>query len=267
MSSHNLKNDNQFNVSYSEYEESVPIEVLLNLCSTNKVDIRDIFISNITSEFVKYVEKMQNEEKNYDEISAFLVYAAMLIEIKSARLLPLNDSLEDDFEEVDSEELLFLKAEEYRMLQEAANELSNKEILNRFYRSPEFTDKDAVLIVKDSTIDKMVEAFKLLLEENEEFFEVKTIPKVIEKERFSVANRIEYLAKYVKDKKSFLFSKLIDDDFSKTEKITTFLAVLELVKLNIININQEERDILIKFNENNLEFEIETLFENIDSYE
>ena len=36
MSSHNLKNDNQFNVSYSEYEESVPIEVLLNLCSTNK---------------------------------------------------------------------------------------------------------------------------------------------------------------------------------------------------------------------------------------
>ena len=113
----------------------------------------------------------------------------------------------------------------------------------------------------------MIEAFKLLLEQNEEIFDAKSIPKVIEKERFSVSNRIEFLAKYAKNKKNFLFSKLIDEDFSKTEKITTFLAILELVKLNIISVNQEEKDILIKFNEEHLDFKVETLFENIDDYE
>ena len=263
----NINHENQFNISYSEFEERVPIEVLLNLCSTNKIDIRDIFISNITSEFIKYVEKMQSEERDYDEIAAFLVYAARLIEIKSACLLPLSDFDDEEFNQFDSDELLFLKAEEYRMLQEASSDLSNKEILNRFYRTPEFTDKDATLIVKDATIDKMIEAFKLLLEQNEEIFDAKSIPKVIEKERFSVSNRIEFLAKYAKNKKNFLFSKLIDEDFSKTEKITTFLAILELVKLNIISVNQEEKDILIKFNEEHLDFKVETLFENIDDYE
>lgn len=270
MSIDDVVNDQQLSISYSLYEQNVPIEVLLELCSANKVDIRDIFVSNITSEFLKYIKKLQKEDIDYDEISTFLVYAAQLIEIKSKRLLPLSELADEEISEIDaSEELIFLKAEEYKILQEASLSLSDREILHRFYRDPEFDEKDTKLLLKDSTINNMIEAFKLFLEQNEEFQEVKKTPKIIKKDRFSVPERIESIAIYAKDKKEFLFSKLLDRDFSKTERITTFLAILELTKLKIIKINQEERDILVKFNDEigDKTFDINDMFDSIDSYE
>ena len=68
--------EESFDVTVDLFEDPVPIEVLLEMCKKGKVDIRDIFVSDITEQYIKYVAEL--ESKNYDNISSFILFASTL---------------------------------------------------------------------------------------------------------------------------------------------------------------------------------------------
>ncbi len=225
-------------LSYHLYEEDVALDKLLDILKKDKVAIRDIFISSITEQYLAYVVSLTKEEKDYDDISSFLVLAATLIELKAASLLPKPEFEEYEDDGLSYEELFYLRAEEYAAYRDAAEKLRSYEILNRYYREPVFGEDDYKVVIKDFSLQKMIEAFSRMLE-RAEFEEDHTAEKTIEKERFSVSDRMVDVVEALRALSLIKLSDLFEPGFTKLEIINTFLAVLEIVKQQIAAISVE----------------------------
>ena len=225
-------------LSYHIYEEDVAHDTLLDILKKDKVAIRDIFISSITEQYLAYVVSLTKEEKDYDDISSFLVLAATLIELKAASLLPKPEFEEYEDDGLSDEELFYLRAEEYAAYRDAAEKLRSYEILNRYYREPVFGEDDYKVVIKDFSLQKMIEAFSRMLE-RAEFEEDHTAEKTIEKERFSVSDRMVDVVEALRALSLIKLSDLFEPGFTKLEIINTFLAVLEIVKQQIAAISVE----------------------------
>lgn len=225
-------------LSYHLYEEDVALDKLLDILKKDKVAIRDIFISSITEQYLAYVVSLTKEEKDYDDISSFLVLAATLIELKAASLLPKPEFEEYEDDGLSDEELFYLRAEEYAAYRDAAEKLRSYEILNRYYREPVFGEDDYKVVIKDFSLQKMIEAFSRMLE-RAEFEEDHTAEKTIEKERFSVSDRMVDVVEALRALSLIKLSDLFEPGFTKLEIINTFLAVLEIVKQQIAAISVE----------------------------
>lgn len=234
-------------LSYHLYEEDVALDKLLDILKKDKVAIRDIFISSITEQYLAYVVSLTKEEKDYDDISSFLVLAATLIELKAASLLPKTEFDEFEDDGISYEELFYLRAEEYAAYREAAEKLRSYEILNRYYREPVFGEDDYKVVIKDFSLQKMIDAFSRMLE-RAEFEEDHTAEKTIEKERFSVSDRMIDVVEALRALSLIKLNDLFEPGFTKLEIINTFLAVLEIVKQQIatISVDGETGEILIK---------------------
>lgn len=247
------------NLSYNLYEEDVALDKLLDICKQNKVAIRDIFISDITQQYLDYVVELTKDERNYDDIADFLVLAATLIEFKANSLLPnldFDDSELDEF--ISDEELFFRRAEEYAAYRNAAEKMQELEILNRFYREPVFGENEYKLVIKDFSLQKMIDAFSRMLE-RAEFEEDKHVEKTIPNERFTVADRVIDVVEALRVYRKLKLVDLFDPDFSKLEIINTFLAVLELCKQQIAAIAQEnaEAEIFVEATPNTDTFNVQ----------
>lgn len=225
-------------LSYHLYEEDVALDKLLDILKKDKVAIRDIFISSITEQYLAYVVNLTKEEKDYDDISSFLVLAATLIELKAASLLPKPEFEEFEDDALSDEELFYLRAEEYAAYRDAAEKLRSYEILNRYYREPVFGEDDYKVVIKDFSLQKMIEAFSRMLE-RVEFEEDHTAEKTIEKERFSVSDRMVDVVEALRALSLIKLNDLFEPGFTKIEIINTFLAVLEIVKQQIAAISVE----------------------------
>lgn len=225
-------------LSYHLYEEDVALDKLLDILKKDKVAIRDIFISSITEQYLAYVVNLTKEEKDYDDISSFLVLAATLIELKAASLLPKPEFEEYEDYGLSDEELFYLRAEEYAAYRDAAEKLRSYEILNRYYREPVFGEDDYKVVIKDFSLQKMIEAFSRMLE-RAEFEEDHTAEKTIEKERFSVSDRMVDVVEALRALSLIKLNDLFEPGFTKLEIINTFLAVLEIVKQQIAAISVE----------------------------
>lgn len=234
-------------LSYHLYEEDVALDKLLDILKKDKVAIRDIFISSITEQYLAYVVSLTKEEKDYDDISSFLVLAATLIELKAASLLPKTEFDEFEDDGISDEELFYLRAEEYAAYREAAEKLRSYEILNRYYREPVFGEDDYKVVIKDFSLQKMIDAFSRMLE-RAEFEEDHTAEKTIEKERFSVSDRMIDVVEALRALSLIRLNDLFEPGFTKLEIINTFLAVLEIVKQQIatISVDGETGEIFIK---------------------
>ena len=235
-------------LSYHLYEEDVALDALLDLCRKNRVDIREIFVSTITEQYLNYVSSLAKEDKDYDDLCGFLVLAATLIQLKSDSLLPKPPSFDDEYEDDEylSEEMFFARAEEYAALRDAAEKLRGYERLNRFEREPVFSEDDYKLVIKNFSLDKLIAAFMMMLEKAE--FEEKAAPeKMIPKERFSVADRMLAIVEALRAEHTVGLNELIEEGYSKLEIINTFLAVLELVKQQVAAVeqNRETGDITL----------------------
>lgn len=255
-------------ISYHLYDEDVALDVLLDMCYKKQVSIKEIFISDLTEQFIKYVASL--EHKDYEEISSFLVLAATLLEIKSSELLPKIDFDNFDTNELSEADLFILRTEEYALFRDVANKLRDCEILNRFYREPEYDEREYKLVIKNFDLDKMVSAFASLLE-NVEFREDPTTPKTIPLERFTVVDRMKFITEYLTVYKKVKFIDFMQSDFSRIEIVNTFLAILELVKEQHITISQTDgqlKSIMLThvekeiFEQNNKE----ELFKNVEEY-
>ena len=222
--------------AYFYKEEYLPMDILLDLCKKGKVDIKDIFVSDVIEQYIAFVQTM--EEKDYDNISSFILMAAMLLELKSSELLPKVVFEDSDTEDIlDPREMFLLHMEEYKLYKEAAEKLGTREILNRFYREPMFGENDYKLVIKNFDLSKMIKAFEHMMEKVEYEDEPNT-EKTIVKERFTVADRVTQLIEIVRAYGSVKLYSLFEKDYTRLEIINTFLAMLEILKKQIARAEQ-----------------------------
>lgn len=227
-----------YNVKLEVFEG--PLDLLLHLIKKNEVDIYSIPIAVITDQYIEYIDVMK--EMNLDFAGEFLVMAATLVHIKSRMLLPVevkHEGLED--EGADPREELVKRLLEYQRYRDAAAELNARIMLGRdvFPRglsvAPEAEEPGLVNV----SVFDLMEAIKGIL---------RRAPKDtglnLTVERFKIADKINYVLERLGSEKSAAFTSLFADRAMRGEIIVTFLAILELAKLQLIKIHQTDDGII-----------------------
>lgn len=225
-----------------------PLDLLLHLIKESNMSIMEVQISSITDQYMKYMENIN--ELDMEEATAFLDMTSRLLEIKSRSLLPVETS-ENDEEEIDPEMQLKMQLQEYQLFKEAGGNLSKIENVDRFYKQPDKSVGDTRIVFNQFNLDKLLDAFAFILMRTKD--REGPQEKKISRDRWTVADKIAFLNNILKDNKEINFFSLFDETYSKLEVITVFMAILELLKFQKIEVVQAERyaDILIKRKEEN----------------
>ena len=184
---------------------------------------------------------------DWEEASEFLTVAATLLEIKAKHLLPQEPVEEDD--EEDPEKVLLRKLEEYKLLKEASEELRPLENLEHFYKSPDESVNDYRYVLKQMNMKNLLDAFtRMMMKINTK--QRVALERKIHNDRFTVADKMQQMKTVLTEKSEVMFSTLFDADYSKSEKISTFQALLELMKIQFAHAVQNHSfdDIKISLN-------------------
>ena len=206
---------------------------MLHLIKITKIDICDIFLSDITEQYLKLMENI--EDVDIDKASEFIAMSATLLEIKSKHLLP-REPVEED--EESPEERLIRQIEEYKLFKEQSEKLSKIEDINRFYKKPDDTVGEFKYELPEKlSVDALIKAFTDMMQKMTIKAEVVQEKKIV-KDRFTVAQKIAQIKDVLLTKKNFKFTEMFEDNYSKSEMINTFLALLELLKRQYITVTQ-----------------------------
>ncbi len=213
-----------------------PLDLLLHLIKSSKIDIYDIPILDITRQYLDYVELMK--ELNLEIAGDFLVMAATLIQVKSRMLLPpAVDESEEDAEDPRSE--LVKRLLEYEAYKETSSQLRKREDIwkNVFHR--ELPDVDSFEfepepVLFEANVFDLISAFQKLLEKAPE--EVREITR----EKLTVSDKINYIVARLDKEDGIKFEDLFEEGYTKVTLLVTFLAMLEIVRLGLVKIYQEK---------------------------
>ena len=213
-----------------------PLDLLLYLIKKDEVDIYDVSIERITSQYLEYIETFKI--LNIELASEFIVMAATLMYIKSRTLLPKNEQApEDDVDEEDPRWELIRQLVEYKKFKDAAyylerREADNQQVFGSERQEAEDTDEEPILNVG---IFDLIRAFQGILKR----FEDEEGLAEIADDRFTVSDKIDYLMIHVKKGEKIKFNELFAEATTKGEVMVTFLALLELIRLNEFQVRQE----------------------------
>ena len=234
----------ELNVKLQVFEG--PLDLLLHLLEKNKVNIYDIPIVEITSQYMEYIEEMKRQDLNV--MSEFLVMAATLIDIKSKMLLPKDPKQEEEEEDPRAE--LVQQLLEYKMYKCMAFELKDRQIDAEkiMYKAPTIPKEvmayeepvDLQELMSDVTLARLNEIYKSIMKKQADKIDpVRSKFGKIEKEEVSLEDKMVYLEEYAMNHEHFSFRNLLETQAGKIEIIVTFLAILELMKTGKIMISQE----------------------------
>ncbi len=223
-----------------------PLDLLLHLIDKNKIDIYDIPIAEITDQYLAYISAM--EETDLDVMSDFLVMACTLLDIKSRMLLPGKP--DENGEEEDPRSELVEQLLEYKMYKYMSEELRDRQVDadQILYHHPDIPEEvrayeqpvDMDELLADVTLEKLNYVFRdVMKKQTEKIDPVKSRFGKIEQEKVTVADKVDYVRSYAGKHKSFSFRDLLQKQNSKSQVITTFLAILELMREGTIKAEQE----------------------------
>ena len=226
------------NIMINDFEG--PLDLLLHLVKTSKMDIYEVNMSYIIEEYLKYINAMQ--DLNIDVASEYLVMAAELIHLKSKMLINLDDEESNDEDEysISSEEDLKEKLINYEKYKNSTDEFRKLEENRKEYltRSPE----NIMEYAKDNSysmelsLDDLIAAF---LEYKKRLENEKPIETKITKKELSVKERISYIRNILKTRKKVEFTELFES-FNKEYVVVTFLSILNMSKNNEIKLSQQD---------------------------
>lgn len=243
-----------------------PLDLLLSLVKENKIEIKDIFVSQVTEQFLAYMDQVS--ELDVELASEYMAMSATLLEIKSRALLPILKELEP--EEETPEEVLIRQLEEYKLFKEIVTELKEQENVDRFYREPDKNVGREVSVIKENlSIEGFIAAFnKFLAKLQVKTMQSTTVERTMTRESFSVPQKINYIREVLRTENEFRFMELFDENVTRNEFVTTFFAVLELLKLQVIRLRQDGlfEDIIIIKREgsDNIHIDVEAEYEQFD---
>lgn len=231
-----------------------PLDLLLHLINKNKIDIYDIPIATITSQYMEYIE---DTSFDMDGMSEFIVMASTLLEIKARMLLPKIEQVKEE-DSVDPRAELVEKLLEYKLYKHLALELNDRFDKNTdvFYGKsniPQSLDKyiekpDPLQLLDEVTLSDLQEVFNsILLRYSDKKDDVRHNFNKVKKDEVTVEDRKLFLEKLLEREEKISFLKIFDKLSSKSNIIVTFLALLELIKIDKIYVVQERLfgDILI----------------------
>ena len=210
-----------------------PFDLLLHLIRENKIDIYDIPISLITSQYLEYIEIMK--ELNLEIAGDFLVMAATLIQIKSRMLLPPDEETPSE-EQEDPRRELVERLLEYQRYKEAAVDFRTKEDewLKVFRREPLSDEEEGELYLFDLSLFDLLDAFRKILE--------KAPPEIVSitKETLTVKNRMSMIMEIIEEHETLRIEDLFREGITRIYLIVTFVALLELIRLGLARAYQEK---------------------------
>jgi len=214
-----------------------PLDLLLHLLKEQKMDIYDIPISEITRQYMESLALMK--ELNLELVGEYLVMAAELAHIKSKTLLPTpkTDDEWDDGGGEDPRAELMRRLREYQRYRDAAFELRMKE----HDQQQIFVRGGQIEVEQDSEEKELVEVTVFdLFKAYQKILDTKSFEKDYEIEitEISVTDRIEHIMEILNSVESVTFDSLFTVLNSKHEIIVTFLAILELMRLKLLRIQQ-----------------------------
>lgn len=209
-----------------------PMDLLVHLIKKAEVDIYDIPISQITAQYLDYLEWMK--QMNIDFAGDFVLMASTLTHIKSRMLLPPQVGEED---EEDPRMEITRPLLEYLRIKSAAEQLGERNLLGEktFTRKQ---DTNTLERVEDDEMIRiglfeLIDAFQRILDKVTSGHRVD-----LTRDRISVQERISQLTEMLETKESMTFDELFADDHQRSDIIVTFLAILEMAKLSLIRIAQ-----------------------------
>lgn len=210
-----------------------PLDLLLYLIRKNNLDILNIPIAEITHQYMEYVELMKDIQL---ELAAdYLVMAAMLAEIKSRMLLPRVETSEG--EEIDPRADLIRRLQEYERFKKAAEQLEEmprlgKDIFTQAVNVPQIT---APTVRPQLDLPELLGAFLDILKRSELLATHK-----VQKEALSVRERMSQVLELVNQNHFISFSKCFTLEEGRIGVVVSFIAILELLRLGLIDIVQAE---------------------------
>lgn len=216
-----------------------PLDLLCHLIDKNKMDIYDINISEITDQYIKYIEQM--EKMNLEITSEFLVMSSTLLYLKSKHLLPKQ---QDDEEEITEEELI-RRIIEYKKFKEITKKLKENflQYSKRFYKFPEEIELPKQKIEKDYDSTIIPQIYKELLQKNTEKINknASNIEKIAITETYTVGNTVKEMYRALVKFKKFTFNKLFSlKKHNRNEVVTAFSGLLEMSRRNKVITEQDE---------------------------
>lgn len=234
-----------------------PLDLLLQLIERAELDITKLALAQVTDQFLGYLQNL--EEKDPDEVSAFLAVAARLLQIKSEMLLPRPPTREPG--EEDPGELLAQQLIIYKRFKELALYLAEREAagLRTYLRLAPSPKAENIML--DLSGVSLVD----LLETIQNIFAVDSRPgltTVVSAPRVTIREKISQIAQYLRKNQNVTFQQLLSPETFRLDVVVTFLALLELVKRSMVQTHQYQLfgDIEIEASENwnqNTSFELD----------
>jgi segregation and condensation protein A len=214
-----------------------PLDLLLHLIKQHQLDIYDIPIALVTQQYLEYLDLMK--ELDLEVAGEFLVMAATLIHIKSRMLLPRPDPSQDDPQE-DPREALVRRLIEHQKFKAAAELLHEREI----QRSAQWGRPDgrvAEVVGEPPEPEIEVDLFSLMAAFRQVLERARQRPKVLlPPEQISIETRIEQLLARLSETEACGFEELFGDVETRSGLIVTFLALLEMIRLRIVRVFQQQ---------------------------
>lgn len=217
-----------------------PLDLLLFFIKRDELDIYDIPISYITQQYLEYVNLM--EELDLDVASEFILMASMLMSIKAKMMLPREDEEGEEIDETDPRYELVQKLLEYKRYKEMAVKMADidEETRKRYKRGyPDADDVDQQATgeaLKDVTLFDLISAFRKVLTDMERQRIVHKVNKV----ETTVEEQSEFVLRVLTKSGRQSFTSLCKELTNRVVIVVTFLAILEMIKEQQINLFIEE---------------------------
>ncbi len=217
-----------------------PLDLLLYLINKEEIEIKDVFVSQVTEQFLDYMKGL--ESLDVDKVSEYLNIAATIIKIKAQSLVP---NLEEDPEleqEIEADKANLIRAlEEFRLIKEETKKLKELETIGYFFKEPDRNvgETKTVFSLDKLTLDGLITAFStLMMKREQEMTAVET--REIPRDEFTVAEKVQTILETLESSGRTTFEGLFAREFTKSEIVTTFQALLELLKYQYLRVSQAQ---------------------------
>jgi segregation and condensation protein A len=227
----------EYKVKFEVFEG--PLDLLLYLIKKEEVDIYEVNLTRLATQFIEYIETMRMLD--LEIAGEFLVMAATLMYIKSRELLPVDQQaqVEGEDEGEDPRWELIRQLVEYKKFKDAAAQLGVLEARQEdvFPRTPGKLEFEAEAPARpEASIFDLVNAVNVVLKR---FTQREDLRDIFE-DKWTVSEKIEHLMRLLGERLSLRFSELFEGVTSRSEVVVTFLALLELIRLKQLTAAQRE---------------------------
>ena len=228
---------NKYAIKLENFEG--PLDLLCHLIDKNKMDIYDINLSEITDQYIEFLNQM--EQMNLEVTSEFLVMSSTLLYLKSKHLLPKVDEEEEEI----TEEELIRRIIEYKKYKEITKKLKENflEYSKRFYKGTEEIELPKQKMEDEYNSEIIPDLYKKLLQRNAEKINenAANIEKIAITETYTVGDKVKEMYRALIKYKKFNFNKLFSvKKRNKNEVVTAFSGLLEMSRRNKVITEQEE---------------------------